>query len=169
MTRSSDAPKAALTRLFIARFSNGSLFEIRFDPTRVSEITRDKLPWPVTDRDWGIILGRLRAIAIESGRRMPASKPRKPGRIKAPPGSRISAFSEYCLSQKVRERIVIPVISDMREEYYAALASRRRVLAVAVKIRGGASLCVALVGHYTLALLLKWLVGAFASGSGSSR
>jgi hypothetical protein len=53
-----------------------------------------------------------------------------------PPGSRLICLAEFLLTQKSYHEIVVPIISDMREEYFEALSQNRIWKARWVRVRG---------------------------------
>jgi hypothetical protein len=60
----------------------------------------------------------------------------KKANIIRPPGSLLTAVSEFLFSQKTLERVVNPVIADLQVEYCEALAANRHVKAAWVRLRG---------------------------------
>lgn len=71
-------------------------------------------------------------------------------RIRRPPGSSLRSAAEFFYSPKVVERIVNPTIAELQVEYCQALAEKRSVKAVWIRIRGTWSLFKAL-GLYAAA------------------
>lgn len=61
-----------------------------------------------------------------------------------PPGNRIIRMSEFLFSKKQFEALVLPIISDMREEYFEALSQNRIGKARWVRVRGTWSLFAAM-------------------------
>ena len=56
--------------------------------------------------------------------------------VEAPPGHYLMAIADFFFSKKKNVRVFIPLIADMREEYYAALIQHRQWKAMWIKIRG---------------------------------
>jgi len=70
----------------------------------------------------------------------PASRP-KTG-VSRPPGSLLLRMVEPFVSRRTYQHIALPVIADMLEDYYEALAKNRRFRAF--RVRGGCALLKAL-------------------------
>jgi hypothetical protein len=56
--------------------------------------------------------------------------------IASPPGSWLLRVATHLVSRKTRERVAEPIVRDMRDEYYDALAKEERVLARSILVRG---------------------------------
>ena len=66
------------------------------------------------------------------------------------PGSRLNKFSEFVFSKKTYEQIYQPIVCDMQEEYYEALATGQKWKARMVCARGYFSFFSAMVAHVPL-------------------
>jgi hypothetical protein len=62
-----------------------------------------------------------------------------------PPGSRLASFLDFLYSKKTMERVLLPAIHDMQEEYIHALEQRRFVKARVVLARGYLSVGAAVI------------------------
>jgi hypothetical protein len=107
-----------------------------------------------------ILLATLRRLRPESGKRQTTGND---SRIIRPPGALLNCVAEFVLSARTLERIVSPIISDLRVEYYEALAANRRAKAIWVRVRGYWSFFKAL-GLYSL---LKTIVELWRKVSSS--
>lgn len=96
-------------------------------PADFQEIT----PRERTRRDWVLALfrrGYFRNFARSDKERM--------GRIHRPPGYLLGFISEVVFSTHTREHVILPILADMQKEYCEALAERRTVKRIFVRLRG---------------------------------
>jgi hypothetical protein len=73
------------------------------------------------------LLLRQRISPNEESREFPSSSHRRlaQGQIKAPPGSRLRVFAEFCFSRRTYERVLEPILRDLFDEYCEALNDHR--------------------------------------------
>ncbi len=60
-------------------------------------------------------------------------------RLPSAPGSKLIGYSEFVFSKRSYEKVFLPIVSDMREEYFEALSQNRIWKARWVRVRGTSS------------------------------
>ena len=74
-------------------------------------------------------------------------------RIARPPGVYLLMFAEFVYSRKKYERVLLPTVTDMREEYYEALAAGRIEKSRWVRIRGLGSFWLAIAADVPISAI----------------
>lgn len=75
----------------------------------------------------------------------------------APPGGWMLLISEYLVNKRTRERIIEPIIRDMRDEHHDAMMRGKTTLAAIIRIRGTWSVVSAIGRRLPLRDVLRWL------------
>jgi len=70
-----------------------------------------------------------------------------PAKLFTPPGWRLRGLATLAYSKRTRERVFDQILADMQEEWMEAMVADRIHLARWIKIRGYASLLLAVVAH----------------------
>lgn len=84
------------------------------------------------------------------------------------PGSAMLAISRWLLSPRTRERVIEPMVADMRFEYYAALQAQEYSFARIVRIRWLIAFTGLLIAQLPMRTLLRWLGLSIATGGSKS-
>ncbi len=96
---------------------------------RVAALSVFALLWTGTTATWaGLAFGNIAFWAKEGARFN--------SRLFKPSGNLLLSMAEFLYSSKTYQRVFLPIISDMREEYFEALPQNRIWKARWVRVRG---------------------------------